>query len=209
MNDEAIRRSGMAAILAGVWFGLWVVLGTLLETQLPDWTFFAVLIVFFALFLWALFGLRGAHAGREGGLGRAGFVLAALGTTLLGLLFIYGLIFEATGGNIEEEGPGFLTALLAVGFFGTVIGVIVLGAAMIRANVLNRWAAWLFTIGLPLGLIIDMATGAFFEENGDTPEVGFFVGPPLFCIGLIWLGYEMWKGRGTATEPAAPPVAAP
>jgi hypothetical protein len=125
------------------------------------------------------------------------------------LLFIYGLIFEATGGNREEEGPGFLTALLAVGFFGTVIGVIGLGAAMIRANVLNRWAAWLFTIGLPLGLTIDMATGAFFEENGDTPEVGFFVGSPLFCIGLIWLGYEMWKGRGTGTEPAAPPVAAP
>lgn len=56
-----------------------------------------------------------------------------------------------------------------------------LGAAMIRANVLNRRATWLFTIGLPLGLTIDMATGAFFEENGDTPEVGFFVGLPLFC----------------------------
>lgn len=209
MNDGSIRRNGMVAITAGVWFLLWMVLGTLLETRLPDGTFFAALTVFFALFLWALFGLRGAHDGMAGGLGKAGFVLSALGTALLGLLFIYGMIFEATGGDIEEGGPRFIEVLLAVGFFGMVIGVILLGAAMIRAKVLNRWAAWLFTIGLPLGLVIDMATGAFFEESGDTPEVGFFVGPPLFCIGLIWLGYEIWKGRGATAEPAAPPVGAP
>jgi peptidoglycan/LPS O-acetylase OafA/YrhL len=209
MTDATVRRGGIAAIIAGVWFILWAVVGSAFEEQLPEWTFFPVLVIFLALFLVALFGIRAAHGGREGGLGRAGFFITATGAALLGLLFIYGMIFEATGGNVEEEGPGFVDALLGVGFFGTIIGVLLLGIALIRANVMNRWASWLFTIGLPLGLIVDLATGAFFEENGDTPEFGFFIGPPLFCIGLVWLGYGMWKRRGEASEPGPPPVTAP
>ena len=74
-------------------------------------------------------------------------------------------------------------------------------------------APWmLYSIGIAslLGmaaLAVDMATGAFFEDDSTTTEWGFYIGVPVFGLGLAWAGYAVWKGLGSteSSRPATTP----
>ena len=65
--------------------------------------------------------------------------------------------------------------------------------SLARCMNLTSWER-LMLVGLVAGIAIDMATGAFFEDEPTTTEWGFYIGLPLFGLGLAWAGYEVWKG---------------
>jgi hypothetical protein len=195
----------MAAILAGILF-----LFTFYAAEplgLPEQAFLPLGVVIFLLLIPALLGMRSAQGGSDGAVGKTGLVIAVIGLAILTILFIIGGFTELVLGRNVEDLPGWVEAFLPIGFLGSIIGLAIFGIGAIMAKVLPRWGAVLFTIGLPVGAVIDIATGAFFEENGDTPQVGFFVGPPLFLIGLLWLGWTLWSGRTAAgsKEPGPAP----
>jgi hypothetical protein len=122
----------------------------------------------------------------------------------MGIVF---LIWEAVGTPPEDGGPVDLVWL--IGFLSFAIGMVLFAIGTATGNVLPRGAAILMMVALVAAIGIDMATGAFFEdEGGDTTQWGFIIGVPVFGLALAWIGYSVWKGRPTTTTTAtAPPPA--
>jgi hypothetical protein len=83
-------------------------------------------------------------------------------------------------------GREILDWLFVLGVFGT-LGLMLLGAATLRAGVLPRWCGVLLIVAV-LGIPIYFA-------------LGNYGGALLY--GLLWLalGYVLWSQRGAATEP--------
>lgn len=142
----------------------------------------------------ALPGLQARQAARSGLLGRIGFVVTLIATTALAVLFAAVGVAETFFGFGPEDNPA-AGLILMVGFSTFLAGVFLFGIATARAGVFPRGAALLLALGLPVGLAIDLLTGAFSSEKA--MPWGFYIGPPAFAVGLIWLGYEARSGRGT------------
>ena len=191
-SSDLIRWGGIAAMVAGTL----VIVLVLLSEVLPEGFFFVFILVFLLLVV-ALLGLHTRQAGRSGLLGRIGFLLALIGAGALVVLFAVVGVAEAFFGFSPDESAA-VGMLLFVLFIAFVVGIVLLGIATFRAGVLPRGAAVLFALGLPAGLVIDLLTGAFFEDEA-TPW-GFYIGPPAFAIGLLWLGYALWSGRGAEEQ---------
>ncbi len=187
------RWGGLAAILSGA---LTIALVALSEV-IPEGFFYLYILVLLLLVV-ALLGLHTQQSGRSGLLGRIGFVVALISTGGLAALFVVVGVVETLFGFDPDEGPGALGLLLFVLFLALIVGITLFGIATIRAGVLPRIAAVLFAFGLPVGFVLDLLTGAFFEEEA-TPW-GFYIGPPAFAVGLIWLGYALWSGRGASAD---------
>lgn len=196
MSSNLIRWSGPAAIAAGAL----LIVAFLLSSFVADGFFYLFGLVFLLL-LAALPGLQARQSGRSGLLGRIGFLMALIGVALLGVLFaVVGMAEIFFGFDPDER--AFLGLLLVVGFFASFVGIILFGIATARADVLPRGAALLLTLGLPLALAIDILTGSFFGE-GEQAGWGMFIGFTIFGVGLMWLGYAAWSGRGaSANRPA-------
>ena len=193
------RRSGIAAMLAGA-----ILIADVLLSEFVIEQLFYLLGLVLLLLVVALPGLEAAQGGRDGRLGRAGFVLALVGAATLAMLFAAAGVAEGLLG-LDPDASQALGPVLAVGFVALVAGVLLFGIAALRAGVLPRAAVSLFVASLPLGVAIDMATGAFFEGDGasSTPEIGYWVGIPAFGIALIWLGYALMSSLGEASTTAS------
>ncbi len=186
------RNSAVALLAAGVL----AIVGVPLFELFEDWGFFAHLVSL-ALLLLGLPGLRAAQQGRDGRVGRAGMLVALVGAGLLLLAFVIGILAELFGGNPDEL--PFLGPLLLLGLLALIVGVVLLGAGMLRARALPAAVVFLFILGLPLALVIDLATGAFEAEEGQgPPQFGFYIGFPLWGLSLVLLGVLLRRG-------AAPP----
>jgi hypothetical protein len=193
------RNTGLALMVAGILMVAGVALQAIHELL------WLLLAVGFIILVGALPGLRSAHGGREGLLGTIAWWPAMVAGAIVAVLLIVGLFIDLVLGRDPEDVIGPLFPVLAVGFFTFVVAIALYGVAMAIAGVVPRIAAFLVAAALPLALVIDMATGAFFEENGETTEWGFYIGIPLFALGFVWIGYALWSGRaGATTEPAAP-----
>ncbi len=191
-SSDLIRWGGIAAMVAGAL----VIVLVLLSEVLPEGFFFVFILVFLLLVV-ALLGLHARQAGRSGRLGRIAFVVAMIGAGALLVLFaVVGVAQAIFGFNPDESAA--VGVLLLVIFIAFIVGIVLFGIATFRAAVLPRWAAVLFAFGLPAGLVIDLLTGAFFEE--EATSWGFYIGPPAFAIGLLWLGYALWSGRGAEEQ---------
>lgn len=189
-------KAGLAALIAGICF-----VAASLGSAAVD-ALWIVMIVGFALLVYSVPQLHRHQAPADGAVGLWGSRLVAIGGAIVMLLGIVFLIWEALG-TPPEEGP--VGAIWMIGFFGFVIGIILFAIGTLKAKVFPQGAPILMLVGLLGSLAIDMATGAFFEDNGDTTEWGFYIGVPLFGLGVAWLGYSLWKPRPTvAGEPATP-----
>ena len=193
MASNLLRWGEPAAMLSGA---LLIVFVLLLEVA-PDGFFYLVILILLPLVV-AIYGLHARQARQSGLLGRIGFVVALIGTGGLAVLFAVVGVAETLFGFDPDEGPAILGPLLFVLFLAFMVGMVLFGIATIRAGVLPRIAAVLFAFGLPAGFLIDVLTGAFFDEEA-TPW-GFYIGPPAFAVGLIWLGYALWSGRGASAD---------
>ena len=162
-----------------------------------DWAW-PVLLVGFALLVHAVPHLHRAQAPADGWTGRAGSLLVVGGAALLVLLGLVSVVWEALSDTPVAE-PAWAGLLWAVGFFGFLAGILLFCAGTLVAGRFPRGAPVLMLAGLAGALLIDVATGAFFEDDASTTEWGFFIGIPLFGLGLVWLGSAL---RGSAPRTA-------
>lgn len=184
---------GLALVVAG----LGIIIGTL-GGEFVDWLAAGLLVGVLGI----AYGLPGAHryqAPADGALGKWGAMIASFGAGLLALLGIIFLTWEIVS-DTPEEGPAWAEWAWPVGFFALLIGVILFAIGVIRAKVLPTLSGALMLLGLVGAVAIDMATGAFFEDDGSTTEWGFYIGLPVFAIGLAWAGYAVWKGSDLRSQ---------
>lgn len=200
-TTKLLRWSGLASIGAGILFAI----ATLLHPPGEDvpaiitaaWVpAHAIGWVADLLLLLGLVGLYSRQAEKTGWLGLLGFVLAFIGVTL------------ESGGNyssvtlmpdLAATVPDVLTTLMnrppfafpvAVVIFGLTLmvsrtlGFLLLGVAILRADVLPRWAGLLLIIGVLLAF-----------GSGVSPLIGS-VAAAIFALGLAWLGYTLWTNQG-------------
>lgn len=201
LEKSVPRWSGMAVLAAGILFAL-LTFGDLLT--LPEEFFFILALPMAFFLLIGLPGIRARQEGRETAIGKVGYVVMAASLAVLTILFgVASYVTAILKEDVETFLPDWLESFLAIGFFGTLIGALLFGIGLVIARGFGPLPSWLFLIALPLGLLIDVATGAFFQENGDTPAYGFYVGVPLFGIALIWMGVKLLSGHGTPDSEGA------
>lgn len=190
---------GTVTMVAGAAFVLAPLLGTVTEWAWP------LLLVGFALLVYVVPQVHRWQAPADGWVGRAGSLLVVAGAALLVLLGLGSIVREAVDGTRLEQ-PGWADLLWTVGFFGFLAGILLFCAGSILAGRLPRGAPVLMLAGLAGALLIDMATGAFSEDDGRTTEWGFFIGIPLFGLGLAWIGSAL-RGSAPSSARAERPVA--
>lgn len=191
----ADEKAGLAVLIAGIA----IIIGSV-GSALVDWMWVAMLVGFLGM-VYGIPGVHGYQAPGDGAPGRWGALLIRYGGALMVLLGFVFLIWEAIG-EAPEDPPVVINAAWMIGFAAFAIGVILFAIGTIKAKVLPQAVGILMLLGLVASIAIDMATGAFFEdESGGTTEWGFYLGVPIFGIGLAWAGYVVWQAG--KTPPAA------
>jgi hypothetical protein len=177
---------GPLTMAAGALFAL----GALVST-VTDWAWLA-LLAGFALLVYVVPGLHRVQAPADGRAGRLGAPLVAAGAAVVLLLGVVFLVWDALGDPGE---PAWTDVVWLVGFVAFLVGIVLFGIGSAVAGVFPRGAAYLLLGGLVAAVVIDIATGAFFEDDGSTTEWGFFIGVPVFGAGLAWMGYALRSGH--------------
>lgn len=209
MSESAVRRSGLAGIFAA---GVMIVLagpeGPIVEVLGIERAVPALEAIMYLLLIPAFLGMRSAQTGRDGALGRVGLVIVVSGLAFHAIEASIGTVFITVLGRPPdvEKLPGLLRPVFeisaGIGELGFQLGLVVFAVAAIRGKVLPRWGAVLL-LGLPLVLVIVIATGAIFGTLEEGPGPFVFVGPLLTAIGLLWIGYVLRSGSWVG-GPASP-----
>jgi hypothetical protein len=185
MSSSLIRWSGVTALLGGLFLlakGVVIILSDADPSFVPP-----------ATFLFAL-GMVGFHAllqGRGGVLGGIGVVLAwvAVAASVVNLIGLT-LSVPAPG---DPDAPVLLEITYMVAFLSILVGLLLLGIAVLRAEALPpRWRA----VPLIVGIL-------WFPLQG----IGFVIsdGVGLILGGLAWmfLGYVLWSEKGETARRSA------
>ena len=189
-SPEAV---GTLTMVAGGLFAL----GALLSAAV-EWGWLAVLVGF-ALVVHVLPHLHRFQSPEDGWMGRLGALLGTAGAAVMVLLGVVFLVWEAIGTPGE---PAWVGVLWVAGFFGFLLGVALFAVGSTMARRFPPGAPVLVLVGLVAAVAIDMATGAFFVDDGSIPEWGFYLGVPLFGLGLAWMGHAL-----RSASPARAPIA--
>lgn len=195
------KKTGLVTLIAGLCF---VIAPPLSQALDPAWV---LMLVGFALLLYAVPKLHRIQAPGDGAAGSWGARLVLFGGVVMLALGITFLVWEAVGTPPEEGGP--IDAVWMVGFFSFLVGIIAFSIGSLRADVVPKAAPILVLVGIVVAVVIDMATGAFFDSDGGATEWGFIFGVPLFGLGLAWIGYSLFNERSSTAsrqDPAAPQV---
>jgi hypothetical protein len=180
VSSDFVWWGGLAAIVAGVMYILRGIV-SLFDPQKPMFTSFSDYLIE-VMFVVALLGTLGAIAGlhvlhqdRYGRLGVAGSLTAFVGTALL----LVAAVVTALAGR-EAFGTVFL-----IGFLVTLVGLVLLGVAVLHARVLPSWCGVLLIAGFPLSAILDVLAN---------------VGGEL--LGVVWtlVGYALLSNGGASTR---------
>jgi hypothetical protein len=144
------------------------------------------------LFQLGLVGLYAHQAEQTGWLGLVGFVLAFVGSALVGSTVLMAstllpLIAGEAPAILEQAmtPPDFLLPVFVLGFG---LGWTLFGIATMRAGVFPRWAGLLLILGVTLFMISEAAP---FEAELAHLLVTF--GDIIFGFGLVWLGKALWS----------------
>ena len=136
-----------------------------------------------------------AQAGRGGGIGLAGFSFTHLGATF-SLIPAY-LILAQLAGQIDNN-----RALMAswvdipigrISLYMVLLGILLFGISVIRAEVFPRWSGWLLVIGLALLL------PSQFQSQAYLFSIFWVIGATFQGMGLAWMGLILLK-RKSAEE---------
>ena len=162
---------------------------------------FVLLPITLILLAVALGGLRVAQAGKDGKLGRIGFLLASAGCLILALMLMV-IAYNDFVLNTRLQTGDFL---LDLGFYLLVAGLILFGAASLQAGALARGPMLLMVVSLPLGILLDVV-GAFPRDAGFQWGPGLVLGAGLHLglkimgLALIWMGYSILKTTKVKAE---------
>jgi hypothetical protein len=208
-TGKLVRWSGLITLLAGVFYMFAALLHPVGEDLAainhPNWV--PAHLVFWVSALLLLFGLMGLYARqaeKAKWLGLVGFVLAFMGTALVGgLLLMVATLIPVIAAEVPAlidramTPPDFALPIIALGFG---LGFILFGVVTMRAGVLPRWSGFLLIVGTALS----MAEGS---PLGRMPEhVIVTIGRVIFGLGLAWMGYALWSAKRESAiqdEPAA------
>ncbi|HSL46126.1 MAG TPA: hypothetical protein VK897_22015 [Anaerolineales bacterium] len=136
-----------------------------------------------------------AQAERAGGFGLAGFLCLHLGA-ILTLIPAY-FIMAQLAGQIDNN-----RALMATwvdipigraGLYMVLLGLLLFGVAVIRAEVFPRWSGWLIVIGLAL------LVPSQFQSQAYLFSIFWVIGATFQGIGLAWMGWTLLN-RGVAKQ---------
>jgi hypothetical protein len=182
-SSDLIRWGALGALLAGI---AWLTSGLISlvipgqgTEELGTFSYNLLEILFSIASAGMLAGIVGFHARQApnyGQLGTAGFFAAFVGVFFL---------LASTVATILA-GREVLDWLFVLGFVGTIVGFVLLGAATLRARVMPRWCGILLLVAV-LGIPVYFALGSY---GG------------AILYGLVWLGlgYGLWLDRGTSAE---------
>lgn len=185
---------GTLTMAAGALF----VLGPLVSIA-SEWAWLGILAGL-ALLAYVVPQIHRLQAPADGWAGTIGNLLVAAGAALVVALAVVFLLWEAVGDPGE---PAWAGVLWLIGFLSFLVGIVLFGIGTALARSFPPAAPLLMLGGLVAALLVDMVTGAFFEEEPTTTEWGFFIGLPLFGLGLCWMGYVL-RSRAAARSSTAP-----
>ena len=147
------------------------------------------------LLVFALVALYAAQAERSGVPGVLGMVLGVAGTTLVSGVVLVEMA-GASGANVEAALGGSLAGTLALlGGLAFFLGLILFGAATMRAGVFPRWAGLLLIVG-------DVVFGAG-DHFGPAAPIVYVLGAAITGAGFVWLGLALLSGSGTSAQRSA------
>jgi len=140
--------------------------------------------------VFGLVALYAAQVEQSGLLGGLGMVLSVVGTTLVsGAVLVE--IAGASGAEVENVlGAGLPGALALLGGLALLIGLILFGAATMRAGVFPRWAGLLLIVGDAV-----FGLGSF---AGSAATIFEIVGALITCVALLWLGLSLLSSGATS-----------
>ena len=190
-----VRWSGLASILAGV---LWIVWMPVEDGRLPGLTHaggHVLLAVSCLCLLAALTGIYARYVGRAGQVGKPGVILGLVGAAVA----VLGNTIE---GAFALEGGW---ALFGLGQLLLLLGLALFSGAALRANLLPGWCTWPFILGA-LGFALTIGLAIIIRP----PERSWFTALPatvmlVFSFGWMALGYVLWSHAGEYTS--GPPLA--
>ena len=197
-----IRWAGLSALVAGICFvalGLLHPPDTLSSVTTTRWAITHALAI--AMSVFGLLGMTGLYARQvaaAGWLGLAGYLLWSLWLVLvLPFNFFEAFILPLLATEAPAFGEGFLgiitrsagemkfgvlAGLWALSDILFLLGGLVLGIATLRAGILPRWAAGVFTLG------IGLAPASALLPHELQPLVAVPIGVGLALLGLALLG---------------------
>jgi hypothetical protein len=204
------RAAGLAAVAGGLLFIAVQIKHPLLNAPFTTTTEYAVretMKIFMAVL--SLVGITGIYlrqVRQSGVLGLIGYAVLSVGyLTILGVQVIGVFVLP----DLADREPGYVNDVLAVATSGTpigdvsrmqtldnvlfayIIGGLIFGIALFRANILARWAAALMAVGA-------VATVATFV----LPELVQRLFAIPAAVALIGLGYSLWREqRAGAAHP--------
>jgi len=216
--SSLIRWAGLAAMGAGIIF---VViqpihpLDVLSSVTTGRWAIIQSLKT--AMCLLGLIGMAGLYARQvkaAGWLGLVGYLLFSLFYAItMGFTFAEAFILPLLATKAPALAEGFLAIftrsagemhfgvladLWALSDILFLLGGLVFGIATLRAGILSRWAAGVFTIGIAL------APPSALLPDQLRPLVAVPIG-----VGLAWLGYALWSERRKQAAEGVPGRASP
>jgi len=200
-----IRWAGLSAMMAGIIFaGIQPIHppDVISSVNTSMWTIVTSLKT--AMSIFGLLGITGLYArqvDRTGGLGLAGYLLLTIFYAVQ-MCFSFAEAFILP--LLTTEAPAFVESVLGLasgagssmnlGALATIyslvsvmylIGLLLFGFAMFRANILPRWAAGLLALSGPLAIIMVALLPHHLERMAAVP----------MGIALAYLGYALWSER--------------
>jgi hypothetical protein len=190
-NTPAVRL-GLLTMIAGAAF----IAGALGSIAVdPAWV---LIIAGFALLAFVVPRLHAYQAPADGWTGRWGARLTLFGAAIVVVLGVTFLLLEL----LTDPGePAWAGVMWMVGFVSFAIGIVLFGIGSAIAKRFTAAAPILMLVGIAAAVAIDLATGAFFQEDATTTPWGFYVGVPLFGLGLAWMGHTLWHSHGGVATP--------
>jgi hypothetical protein len=182
-SSGIVRWGAIAAMIGGVLWVVWGLLGRAIPYAAGDPTYSGLLRLSAGLVLLAalltlggLLGLDALEAGSYWNLGRAGFYVAGVG-----------LLAQALAALVLLMGSEALEWLLApVGSLAVVVGLALYGVATLRAGVLARWCGWALIVVPPIAAYLNSKV--------------FYGSIALFGVLWVALGYVLWSRSGRPSE---------
>jgi hypothetical protein len=204
------RAAGLAAVAGGLLFMAVQIKHPLLDAPFTTTTEYAVRetakILMAALSLIGITGIYLRQVRQAGVLGLIGYLLLGVGyLTILSIQVIGVFVLP----DLAASNPGYVNDVLAVATSGTplgdvgrmqtlsqvaityIVGGVIFGIALFRANISPRWAAVLMSVGA-------VATVATFQ----LPELTQRLFAIPVGVALVGLGYSLWREQRTAAAQA-------
>ena len=172
-----VRWGGPAAIAAGGLFFSYGLLGWAVGKGNEPGPLDLLAVLGYVLQAVGLVGFHALQGTNYGRIGRAG-LYTTLGAIALWVLLILASLVGGAGGGLGW--------LVAVGVLGTLVGLVLYGAATLQARVLPRWCGIAFIVLMPVGILL-----------GDYLPI---------WSGLVWvaLGYALWSHGGGGVSAQRP-----